>query len=54
MLEADLPADAYRQLTALDLSQFGTGPLHYGTLARGRWRSELDEAAPPTAAPPGP
>jgi hypothetical protein len=49
VLEADLPAAAYRQLTALDLSQFGTGPVHYD-LARGRWRSELDEAAPP----PGP
>lgn len=49
VLEADLPADAYRQLTALDLSQFGAGPVHYD-LARGRWRSELDEAA----APPGP
>ncbi len=47
VLEADLPAEAYRQLTALDLSQFGTGPVHYD-LARGRWRSELDEAAPPT------
>jgi hypothetical protein len=46
VLEADLPAEAYRQLTALDLSQFGTGPVHYD-LARGRWRSELDEAAPP-------
>jgi hypothetical protein len=47
VLEADLPAEAYRKLTALDLSQFGTGPVHYD-LARGRWRSELDEAAPPT------
>jgi hypothetical protein len=47
VLEADLPVEAYRQLTALDLSQFGTGPVHYD-LARGRWRSELDEAVPPT------
>ena len=53
VLEANLPAEAYRQLTALDLSQFRTGPVHYD-LARGRWRSELDEAAPPTAAPPRP
>ena len=46
VLNADLPAAAYRQLTALDLSQYRTGPLHYD-LARGSWRSELDEAAPP-------
>ncbi|MFV8183671.1 MULTISPECIES: hypothetical protein [unclassified Streptomyces] len=44
VLEADLPQHAYEQLTALDLSGFTVGPLHYD-LARGRWRSELDEAA---------
>jgi hypothetical protein len=44
VLEADLPADAYRELVAMDLSRFRFGPLHYdGT--RHRWRSELDEAA---------
>jgi hypothetical protein len=53
VLEADLPAEAYRQLTALDLSQFSTGPVHYD-LARGRWRAELDEAARPSAEPPRP
>jgi hypothetical protein len=51
VLEADLPAEAYRQLTALDLSQFSHGPVHYD-LGRGRWRAELDEAAPPLAAGP--
>jgi len=53
VLEADLPAEAYRQLTALDLSQFSHGPVHYD-LGRGRWRAELDEATPPAAAPPRP
>lgn len=53
VLEADLPAEAYRQLTALDLSQFSTGPVHYD-LARGRWRAELDEVASPGADPPRP
>jgi hypothetical protein len=43
VLEADLPADAYRQLIGLDLSSFRRGPLHYDR-QRGRWRSELDEA----------
>jgi hypothetical protein len=51
VLEADLPAEAYRQLTALDLSQFSHGPVHYD-LGRGRWRAELDEATPPPAAGP--
>ncbi len=51
VLEADLPAEAYRQLTALDLSQFSHGPVHYD-LGRGRWRAELDEAAPPPAVGP--
>ena len=51
VLEADLPAAAYRQLTTLDLSQYRIGPLHYD-LARGRWRAELDEAAAPDAALP--
>lgn len=46
VLEADLPAAAYQQLLQLDLSRFRRGPLHYD-LARGRWRSELDEAASP-------
>jgi hypothetical protein len=53
VLEADLPAAAYQQLTALDLSQFSAGPVHYD-LARGRWRAELDEAAPRNAPPPRP
>jgi hypothetical protein len=53
VLEADLPAAAYQQLTALDLSQFSAGPVHYD-LARGRWRAELDEAAPRNAQPPRP
>jgi hypothetical protein len=50
VLEQDLPSDAYRELVALDLSQFSFGPLHYDQ-ARHRWRSELDEAAagPPPA-----
>jgi hypothetical protein len=46
VLEAHLPAAAYQQLLGLDLSRFRHGPLHYD-LARGRWRSELDEAASP-------
>ncbi len=49
VLDADLPSDAYRDLVALDLSQFSVGPLHYDQ-ARHRWRSELDEAA--AGAPP--
>lgn len=53
VLEADLPAEAYRQLTALDLSQFSTGPVHYD-LARGRWRAELDETARPRPEGPRP
>lgn len=44
VLEADLPPGAYEQLTALDLSGFAVGPLHYDR-ARAMWRSELDEAA---------
>lgn len=44
VLEPDLPAEAYRQLTALDLAQFRIGPLHYDQTLR-RWRSELDEAS---------
>lgn len=44
VLEADLPPEAYDQLTALDLSGFALGPVHYDR-AQGRWRSELDEAA---------
>lgn len=42
VLEADLPAEAYQALVALDLSVFGQGPVHYDR-QRGRWRSELDE-----------
>ncbi|GAA2082210.1 hypothetical protein GCM10009801_41780 [Streptomyces albiaxialis] len=46
VLEADLPSEAYEQLVGLDLTRFRQGPLHYDR-ARGRWRSELDEAAGP-------
>ncbi len=42
VLEADLPAEAYQELVALDLSAFRQGPVHYDR-QRGRWRSELDE-----------
>ena len=42
VLEADLPAEAYEALVALDLSVFRQGPVHYDR-QRGRWRSELDE-----------
>ncbi|MFD5796373.1 hypothetical protein ACFWIO_23145 [Streptomyces diastatochromogenes] len=45
VLEPDLPAEAYQQLLALDLTQYRLGPLHYDK-AQSRWRSELDEAAP--------
>jgi hypothetical protein len=45
VLDHDLPAEGYRQLLALDLSQYRLGPLHYDRAQR-RWRSELDEAAP--------
>ncbi|MEU7580288.1 hypothetical protein AB0B50_22130 [Streptomyces sp. NPDC041068] len=44
VLEPDLPAEAYEKLTALDLTRFEVGPLHYDR-AQGRWRSVLDEAA---------
>ncbi|GAA4744756.1 hypothetical protein [Actinomycetospora chibensis] len=43
VLEADLPAAAYTQLTTLDLGAFRQGPLHYDRHL-GAWRSELDEA----------
>jgi hypothetical protein len=43
VLEADLPAVAYRQLIGLDLSQFKYGPVHYDP-AQSAWRSEIDEA----------
>lgn len=46
VLEADLPEEAYAQLTRLDLTAFRIGPLHYDR-ALGRWRSPLDEAAGP-------
>jgi hypothetical protein len=46
VLEADLPEEAYAQLTRLDLTAFRVGPLHYDR-ALGRWRSPLDEAAGP-------
>lgn len=42
VLEADLPAEAYQALVALDLAAFRQGPVHYDR-ERGRWRSELDE-----------
>lgn len=42
VLEADLPAEAYQALIALDLSAFRQGPVHYDR-QRGKWRSELDE-----------
>jgi hypothetical protein len=42
VLEVDLPADAYQELVALDLSAFRQGPVHYDR-ERGKWRSELDE-----------
>jgi hypothetical protein len=42
VLEADLPADAYRQLVKLDLSAIRQGPVHYDR-QRGQWRSELDQ-----------
>jgi hypothetical protein len=44
VLEPDLPAESYRQLLSLDLAAIKQGPLHYDRY-RGRWRSELDEAA---------
>lgn len=44
VLDADLPADAYRQLSELDLAKYRIGPLHYDQ-AHGHRRSELDEAA---------
>jgi hypothetical protein len=43
-LDADLPAEAYRQLHELDLASYRIGPLHYDRAAH-RWRSELDEVA---------
>jgi hypothetical protein len=43
VLEPDLPAEGYRQLLGLDLSQFQVGPVHYDRF-QGRWRSELGEA----------
>lgn len=45
VLEADLPAEAYQALVAVDLSAFRQGPVHYDR-QRGRWRSELDEWQP--------
>ncbi len=42
VLEADLPAEAYQALVALDLSAFRQGPVHYDRHQH-RWRSELDE-----------
>jgi hypothetical protein len=43
VLESDLPAEAIRQLVALDISAYHIGPLHYDQ-HRHAWRSELDEA----------
>jgi hypothetical protein len=42
VLEADLPAEAYQQLVALDFSEIRRGPIHYDRQRRA-WRSELDE-----------
>lgn len=44
VFEPDLPTESYRDLLSLDLATVGRGPLHYD-MHRGRWRSELDEAA---------
>lgn len=44
ILEPGLPAGAYRQLIALDLTRFHIGPLHYDQQQH-RWRSELDETS---------
>jgi hypothetical protein len=46
VLEDGLPEDAYRQLLTLDISAFRIGPVHYDA-AKGRWRSEQDEAQRP-------
>lgn len=43
ILESDLPPEAIRQLTGLDLSAYRIGPLHYDRAVK-KWRSELDEA----------
>ncbi len=53
VLEADLPAEAYQALVALDLSAFRQGPVHYDR-QRGTWRSELDEWQQRQAKDPGP
>jgi hypothetical protein len=53
VLEADLPAEAYQALVALDLSVFQHGPVHYDR-QRGTWRSELDEWEQRQAKDPGP
>jgi hypothetical protein len=50
VLEADLPADAYRSLIELDLSTFRHGPVHYDR-ALMRWRSIADEVAGAAGAP---
>jgi hypothetical protein len=42
VLEADLAAEAYRQLLRLDLSRFGPGPLQYDRHLE-RWQSSPDE-----------
>ncbi|MEU6860565.1 hypothetical protein AB0B28_17045 [Glycomyces sp. NPDC046736] len=43
VLEPDLPPAALEQLTALDLTRFRLGPLHYDR-SRKAWRSVADEA----------
>lgn len=43
ILEADLPAEAIRQLVDLDLGTYKVGPLHYDQRQK-KWRSELGEA----------
>jgi hypothetical protein len=44
VLDPDLPEEGYRQLFALDLTDYQLGPVHYDRHQR-RWRSERDEAA---------
>jgi hypothetical protein len=43
VLDADLPAEAIRQLVGLDLGGYRFGPLHYDQQQK-KWRSAVDEA----------
>ena len=43
VLDPDLPSAGYQQLLTLNLPKFRFGPLRYDR-AKGRWRSEIDEA----------